>query len=38
MAEKFGAAMALVKSDVGGNISVRCPYYVFYTFKFSSWI
>lgn len=22
-AEKFGAAMALVKSDVGGNITVR---------------
>jgi len=22
MADKFGAAMALVKSDIGGNISV----------------
>jgi len=29
MAEKFGAAMALVKSDIGGNVSVRCPYHVF---------
>lgn len=26
MAEKFGAAMALVKSDVGGNITVRCSF------------
>lgn len=27
MAEKFGAAMTLVKSDVGGNITVRCSFH-----------
>jgi hypothetical protein len=33
MADKFGAAMALVKSDIGGNISVcfvTCYYIVFF--------
>jgi hypothetical protein len=33
MADKFGAAMALVKSDIGGNISVcfvTCYYLVFF--------
>lgn len=29
MADKFGAAMALVKSDIGGNISV-CFCHLFY--------
>lgn len=29
MPDKFGAAMVLVKSDIGGNITVRCSYIVF---------
>jgi hypothetical protein len=36
MPDKFGAAMALVKTDIGGNVSVRCPYYVFSTVRFTS--
>jgi len=35
MADKFGAAMALVKSDIGGNISVGfCHPFLSYIFLF----
>ena len=40
MADKFGAAMALVKSDIGGNIAVGfCHPFLSYIFLFwYTWI
>lgn len=37
--DKFGTAMTLVKSDIGGNISVRCllssNFHVWYMIRFT---